>query len=229
MQSMKMLAGVLILLALGMGAIVWLQRGLVPEQPGSALTVYCAAGLREPVAPLAEAYRRELGTQVHLQYGGSANLLSVIRVAQRGDLYIMADDGTLADARRLDLVRESIIAAAFAARTMRATFDHLSSRPEDVAMTLGCSRARAVWLVTLPSARKGMFAAMGVAWARSLGEFGPILVFAGATRMKTEVLPTTVWLELSVGNLEVSVAVSLLMVTVAMLVLTAIRIGGERI
>jgi molybdate transport system permease protein len=74
-----------------------------------------------------------------------------------------------------------------------------------------------------------MFAAASVAWARSLGEFGPILVFAGATRMKTEVLPTTVWLELSVGNLEAAVAVSLLMVLFAVGVLVAVRKVGERV
>jgi molybdate transport system permease protein len=62
-----------------------------------------------------------------------------------------------------------------------------------------------------------------------MGEFGPILVFAGATRMKTEVLPTTVWLELSVGNLEAAVAVSLLMVVFAMMILVAVRRVGERV
>ena len=127
------------------------------------------------------------------------------------------------------VLAQFIIGAAFAVRTMRGTFDHLSSRPEDVAMTLGCSRGRAVWLVTLPAARRGMFAAFSIAWARSLGEFGPILVFAGATRMKTEVLPTTVWLELSVGHLEAAVAVSLLMVALAMVVLVAVRLVGEKV
>jgi molybdate transport system permease protein len=127
------------------------------------------------------------------------------------------------------VLAQFVIGAAFAVRTMRGTFDHLSSRPEDVAMTLGCSRARAVWLVTLPAARRGMFAAASIAWARSLGEFGPILVFAGATRMKTEVLPTTVWLELSVGNLEAAIAVSMLMVVLAVVVLVAVRLAGERV
>jgi molybdate transport system permease protein len=126
------------------------------------------------------------------------------------------------------VLAQFVIGAAFAIRTMRGTFDQLSQRPEDVAMTLGCSRAGAVWRVTLPAAGKGMVAATSVAWARSLGEFGPVLVFAGATRMKTEVLPTTVWLELSVGNLEAAVAVSLLMVGFAMLVLVAMRWAGER-
>jgi len=127
------------------------------------------------------------------------------------------------------VLAQCVIGAAFAVRTMRGTFDHLSSRPEDVAMTLGCSRARAIWLVTLPAARRGMFAAASIAWARSLGEFGPVLVFAGATRMKTEVLPTTVWLELSVGNLEAAVAVSMLMVVLAVVVLASVRLMGERV
>jgi molybdate transport system permease protein len=127
------------------------------------------------------------------------------------------------------VLAQFVIGCAFAVRTMRGTFENLSPRPEDVAMTLGCSRLQAITKVTLPAARRGIFAAGSVAWARSLGEFGPILVFAGATRGKTEVLPTTVWLELSVGNLEAAVAVSILMVLLAIVVLVIIRRAGERV
>ena len=42
-------------------------------------------------------------------------------------------------------------------------------------------------------------------------------------------LPTTVWLELSVGNLEAAVAVSLLMILIAVAVLVIVRITGERV
>jgi molybdate transport system permease protein len=127
------------------------------------------------------------------------------------------------------VLAQFVVAASFAIRTMRGTFDHLSARPEEVALTLGCTRFQALWHVALPAARRGMVAAFCIAWARSLGEFGPILVFAGATRMKTEVLPTTVWLELSVGNLEAAVVVSLLMVALAVLVLVVVRTTGERV
>jgi molybdate transport system permease protein len=118
------------------------------------------------------------------------------------------------------------VACAFAIRTMRITFDQINPRAEQVARTLGCSRGQAFWRITLPQASRGMLSAFTVAWARSLGEFGPILVFAGATRMRTEVLSTTVFLELSVGNLEASVAVSLLMVAMAFIVLGVLRIFG---
>lgn len=121
------------------------------------------------------------------------------------------------------------VACAFAVQTMRVTFDQIDARPEQVALTLGCRRSQAFMQVALPQAWRGMIAATTIAWARSLGEFGPILVFAGATRMRTEVLSTSVFLELSVGQLESAVAVSLLMVVAAMVVLGIVRLLGTRV
>jgi molybdate transport system permease protein len=121
------------------------------------------------------------------------------------------------------------VACAFALRTMLVTFDQISPRCERVALTLGCNRSQAFWLVALPEARRGMLTAATLAWARALGEFGPILVFSGATRMRTEVLSTSVFLELSIGNIEAAVAVSLIMIIAALLVLTVARAFGLRV
>jgi len=120
------------------------------------------------------------------------------------------------------------VACAFAVRTMRVTFDQINPRSERVALTLGCSRAQAFWLVVIPEARRGILTAATLAWTRSLGEFGPILVFSGATRLRTEVLPTTVFLELSIGNIEAAAAVSLVMVLAALVVLLVTRMFGLR-
>lgn len=120
------------------------------------------------------------------------------------------------------------VACAFAVRTMKATFDQIDPRCEQVARTLGCSRFQAFSNVVFPEADRGMVTALTLAWARSLGEFGPLLIFAGSTRMKTEVLSTSVFLEMNVGNLEAAVAVSLIMVAGAIVVLILTRaIGGE--
>jgi molybdate transport system permease protein len=118
------------------------------------------------------------------------------------------------------------VACAFSIRTMRVTFDQMNPRAEEVARTLGCTRGQAFWQIALPQARRGIITAFTIAWARALGEFGPILVFAGATRMRTEVLSTSVFLELSVGNLDAAVAVSLLMVILAVIVLLILRAFG---
>jgi molybdate transport system permease protein len=115
------------------------------------------------------------------------------------------------------------VSCAFAIRTMRVTFDQINPRAEDVARTLGCTRGQAFVKIALPQAVRGMVAATTIAWARALGEFGPILVFAGSTRGRTEVLSTTVFLELSIGRLDAAVAVSLLMVGLAIVVLLILR------
>ncbi len=119
------------------------------------------------------------------------------------------------------------VSCAFAVRAMRITFDQIPPRSEQVALTLGCTRGQAFWRVVLPEARRGLLTAFTLAWARALGEFGPILVFCGATRMRTEVLSTSVFLELSIGTLEAAVAVSLLMILAAVAVLLVVRFLGS--
>lgn len=119
------------------------------------------------------------------------------------------------------------VACAFAVRTMKATFDHINPRCEDVAVTLGCSRAQAFGWVLLPEAQRGILTAFTLAWARSLGEFGPLLIFSGATPMKTEVLSTSVFLEMNVGDIEAAVAVSFIMVMAAVVVLILTRMIGS--
>ena len=125
------------------------------------------------------------------------------------------------------ILAQFMVACAFAVRTMRATFDAIDPRLEEVALTLGCSKSQAFWRVVFPECTRGMIVAATLAWARSLGEFGPLLVFAGATRGKTEVLPTTVFLELSVGNIEAAVAVSMIMILAAVAVLAIVRVAGR--
>lgn len=128
------------------------------------------------------------------------------------------------------ILAQFTVACAFAIRAVKATMDQINPRPEQVALTLGCTRARAFWMVLLPQCWKGVLAGGTLAWARALGEFGPILVFAGATRGRTEVLSTSVFLEINIGNLRGAVAVSLLMIVLAIAVILIVRgAGGQSV
>ncbi len=113
---MKKLAAIFITLGLLFAALAVLQR----DKPGTSaagghpsplngrtsLMVFCAAGLKHPVEAVADAYRKEFGVEVQLQFGGTGTLLSQIRVAQQGDLFVAADDGSVQDARKFNAVRE---------------------------------------------------------------------------------------------------------------------------
>ena len=126
------------------------------------------------------------------------------------------------------ILAQFMVACAFAVRTLRVTFDRIPERYEKVAMTLGASRGRAFFMVVLPQAHFGIVTALTLAWARSLGEFGPILVFAGSTSFKTEVLPTSVFLELQSGSLKGTLVVSLIMIAISTTVLITARMFGMR-
>jgi len=125
------------------------------------------------------------------------------------------------------VLAQFVVTASFAIRTLRVTFDRIDPRAEDVARTLGCSRGQAFFRVCLPQAVPGMLTAFTIAWARALGEFGPILVFSGTTPFRTEVLSTAIYLELGIGHLESAIAISLLMIALAVLVLVILRCLGD--
>lgn len=90
-------------------ATILAWQAFSPTPPSaSSLTVYCAAGLKKPIEALALQFEQETGTTVSLQYGGTGTLLSQIQVAKAGDLLIAADDGSLADATKLNLITETL-------------------------------------------------------------------------------------------------------------------------
>jgi len=119
-----------------------------------------------------------------------------------------------------------LVSASFGIRALKLTFDGIDPRLEYVAMTLGCTRAGAFFRVALPLARRGIIVGAILIWTRAFGIFGPLMVFVGAVRMRTEVLPTTIYLEQSVGRIEVALAVAVVMLVLASVALVGIRIVG---
>ena len=122
-----------------------------------------------------------------------------------------------------------IVSASFAIRSIKSAFDDVDQRMEKVALTLGCTQWMSFFRVSLPLAYGGIMAGGILTWARAFGIFGPLMILVGSFRGKTEVLSTTIYLEQSVGNLEVALAVALLLIFVAMIALITIRLVGGKV
>lgn len=56
------------------------------------LLLYCGAGIRPPVQQIAETFEREHGVKIVADYAGSEVLLSKIKLARQGDLYMPGDE-----------------------------------------------------------------------------------------------------------------------------------------
>jgi len=97
-----------------------------------------------------------------------------------------------------------------------------------MAMTLGANRWQTFYKVTLPNAAPSIMAGAVISWARIFGLFGPILLVAGTMRGRTEIMPTTIFLEVSIGRIEVALVIGALMILMSMAMLIVLkRLGGK--
>jgi len=115
-----------------------------------------------------------------------------------------------------------LMAVSFCIRSAKTAFEGVDQGLENVAQVLGCSEWQAFMRVSLPLARNGLVAGSVMAWARAIGVFGPLMVFVG-TGPGVLVMPTTLWLELSIGNIETSVCIALIMLLMAGAALTVVH------
>jgi len=107
-----------------------------------------------------------------------------------------------------------VIALEGAARTAGADY-------EVVAATLGARPTAVWWRVSLPLLTPGLISGAVLAFARSLGEFGATLTFAGSREGVTRTLPLEIYLQRE-SDPDAAVALSLLLVAVAAVVVVAL-------
>lgn len=142
--------------------------------------------------------------------------------------YINDTIGPIVLSQKGIVVAQFFVASAFSIRALKATFDQINPRFEAVARSLGCTSLQSFWMVALPLAKNGIIAGLVMTWARALGEFGPIMMLAGSTPGKTDVLPVSAFLSMSSGKIEVSIAIVVLMVITAAGTLVAFKkLGGQ--
>jgi len=94
------------------------------------------------------------------------------------------------------------------------------TRFESVAATLGASPTRVLMRVTLPLVLPGAASAAVLAFARSLGEFGATITFAGSLEGVTRTLPLEIYLQREVDP-DAAAALALVLVVVAVAVVAA--------
>jgi molybdate transport system permease protein len=141
----------------------------------------------------------------------------------------IADDGsTWVYTTRGIVMAQFFVACAFGVRAIKASFDTIGVRHENVARTLGCTRWQAFYKVVLPMGATGLVAGAVMIWARAMAEFGPVLFFAGATRLKTSVMPIAMFLKYASGDIEGAVALVIIMILISTItLLTFKKLGGK--
>ena len=119
--------------------------------------------------------------------------------------------------------RQGVVAAQFftalpyASRILKSTFDYIDPRLEFVSRSLGYTQRETFFNVSLPLAKNGILASTVISFARCIGTFGTVLILAGGTYMKTEVLPMTLYLNISYGNMGMALTSGIVLTVVSFL------------
>lgn len=120
------------------------------------------------------------------------------------------------------VLAQTFVSMPFLVVSLDGALRAVGDRHEGVAATLGASPSVVLRRVTLPLVRPALVSGAVLAFARSLGEFGATLTFAGSLQGTTRTLPLEIYLQRE-QDPRAAVALSVLLVVVAVVVMAVAR------
>jgi len=105
-------------------------------------------------------------------------------------------------------------------KSARAALESVDRTFERAARNLGASEWRLFWRVTLPLARRSIFAATALAFMQALGDFGATIMVAGNIPGRTQTLVVAIYDAVESGNGAAARVMVLVISVVALVILT---------
>jgi molybdate transport system permease protein len=144
------------------------------------------------------------------------------RGALAGPLQVIGQD--IAFTTLAVILAQTFVSAPFFVRAARTGFASVDPDLEDAARVDGASERSVFRQITVPLAAGALAGGLVMSWARSLGEFGATIMFAGNIEGVTRTLPLLVYSMFQGGNLDASIAAAAILVLAALGVLVAVRV-----
>jgi len=126
------------------------------------------------------------------------------------------------------VLAQTFVSAPFYVRAARGGFAAVPQTLEDASATLGSGVFMTIVRVSIPLAMPALAGGAMLAWARALGEFGATLMFAGNLQGVTQTLPLAVYVGLASGDLNLATALSVVLVSIALIVVIAVHATERR-
>jgi molybdate transport system permease protein len=120
------------------------------------------------------------------------------------------------------VLAQTFVALPFLVVSMEGALRTAGQRYEVVAASLGAGPTTVFRRITLPLVLPGLLSGAVLAFARSLGEFGATITFAGSLQGRTRTLPLEIYLQRETDP-DAAVALALVLVVVAVLVIGLAR------
>lgn len=126
------------------------------------------------------------------------------------------------------IIAEVFVSAPFYVQAATSAFRRIDPMMLLVARTLGAGPWKLFFRVAVPIAANGLVAGAAMSWARSLGEFGATLMFAGNMPGVTQTMPLAIYTALET-DLAAAQSLSIVLVAVAFVLLIGVRLSLRRV
>lgn len=126
------------------------------------------------------------------------------------------------------ILAQVFVSSPFYIRQARTSFEDVDITIENAARTLGASRIRTFFYVILPVAMNGLLSGAIMAFARSLGEFGATIMFAGNFQGRTQTMPLAIYTAMQ-GDLDVALCISIILVAFSFAVIVLVKVLTRRV
>ncbi len=126
------------------------------------------------------------------------------------------------------IIAQVFVSSPFYIRQARTSFEDVDLAFENAARTLGASRVYTFFHVILPIAMNGLVSGAIMAFARSLGEFGATIMFAGNFQGRTQTMPLAIYTAMQ-GDLDVSLCLSIILVAFSFVVIFLVKTMTRRV
>jgi len=120
------------------------------------------------------------------------------------------------------IIAQVFVSSPFYIRQARTSFEDVDLAFENAARTLGASRIYTFFHVILPIAMNGLISGAIMAFARSLGEFGATIMFAGNFQGRTQTMPLAIYTAMQ-GDLDVSLCLAIILVAISFVVIVLVK------
>ena len=126
------------------------------------------------------------------------------------------------------IIAQVFVSSPFYIRQAKTSFEDVDLALEDAARTLGASKIYTFFHVIMPIALNGLISGAIMAFARSLGEFGATIMFAGNFQGRTQTMPLAIYTAMQ-GDLSVSLCLALILVIISFVVIALVKMLTRKV
>jgi molybdate transport system permease protein len=128
------------------------------------------------------------------------------------------------------VIASAVMGFPLLVRAARLSIEQVDRRLEQAARTLGASPLRVFLTITLPLSLPGVIIGLFLSFARSLGEFGATITFAGNIEGRTQTLPSAIFtFTQTPGGDPAALRLTLISVALALLALVGSELIARRV